>query len=618
MKSIVVVLGCALASMSLLGQSVSNRQFSATSELQRSLGNGSGNQGSFGNVPAKNHQRIGIVSDWSQRHVLFSPTNDPAVMTRIQQDPRWLQSWYLHHRQVWWGGSPHGRLKKSATPIQRDWNISLGTVTFGPIMDSGQVAPGGGQTFPAKYTWDVTQAPDCTRDYIAMGLPATPASGGQANIVGFNNLYSNTGGTGFCTVTGPSPLFAYASGTGEVPASLSMSLDGSKLAYVEDIFSGSSYFHVLKIGTTGSNGTPTAAAVPGVGNNASDVRVLLSPDSGLTNQSSTTAPFIDYQTDAAYITTYDETSGTGYLYRIHPVFGGGTPSISWSVVVNCASIDGGPPSLPSSPVYDGFTDQVFFTDTGSRVDHVRTPEGTPALVCGGVGTFANTAANPPVVDGTNLVVYGAFDNDGADEYVTQRDTSGTVVGSNGVELGLESSASTGPYDVDFDNDYYYNCNVRDGGSGGGTCTGNPLLYTAARDFTDGSTPTLYAVGFNIGPLAPDLKNSFTSSTPLATGAADSSPVTEYYNATTGTDYLFVGVTNNCAATTSGGTGGCIMSLNITNGPPTVTASTTALAAPGGPTGMVIDNDSTDPEASSIYYVTKGDGRLVKATQSLLH
>jgi hypothetical protein len=37
---------------------------------------------------------------------------------------------------------------------------------------------------------------------------------------------------------------------------------------------------------------------------------------------------------------------------------------------------------------------------------------------------------------------------------------------------------------------------------------------------------------------------------LTTGMADSSPVTDFYNATLATDYLFVGVTNNCVATTA--------------------------------------------------------------------
>jgi hypothetical protein len=105
---------------------------------------------------------------------------------------------------------------------------------------------------------------------------------------------------------------------------------------------------------------------------------------------------------------------------------------------------------------------------------------------------------------------------------------------------------------------------------------------------------------------------------LATGMADSSPVTEFYNATLQKDYIFVGVTNHCTATTGGGTAGCVMSLDITSGFPTVTASSTALAAAGGTTGIIVDNNSSVTEASSIYYATKTGVTLVKATQSGLN
>ena len=56
-----------------------------------------------------------------------------------------------------------------------------------------EAAPGGGQTAPAKFVFDVNAAPSCTNDFVAIGIPANPASGGQANIVGFNNLYSLQG-----------------------------------------------------------------------------------------------------------------------------------------------------------------------------------------------------------------------------------------------------------------------------------------------------------------------------------------------------------------------------------------------------------------------------------------
>ena len=81
------------------------------------------------------------------------------------------------------------------------------------------------------------------------------------------------------------------------------------------------------------------------------------------------------------------------------------------------------------------------------------------------------------------------------------------------------------------------------------------------------------------------------------------------------DYLFAGVTNDCIAVNLGGTGGCILSLDITNGFPTVNAASTAYAASGGTTGIVVDNDSSATEASSVYYATKSGGTLVKATQN---
>ena len=86
-------------------------------------------------------------------------------------------------------------------------------------------APGGGQTFPAKYVFDVTAAPSCANDFVVLGIPANPSSGGQANIVGVNNLYSGTAGA-LCS-TGPTVKFAYASGTGQVPASVVLSQTGN-------------------------------------------------------------------------------------------------------------------------------------------------------------------------------------------------------------------------------------------------------------------------------------------------------------------------------------------------------------------------------------------------------
>ena len=222
----------------------------------------------------------------------------------------------------------------------------------------------------------------------------------------------------------------------------------------------------------------------------------------------------------------------------------------------------------------------------------------PAVVYSAVLANGNTATYPVVIDSTNQRVYASFNTNGANAVIVQAPTS--LASSVSVPVGSPSPSFTGPYEPDFNNAFY-------------TGTGTPIMYVAGTG--TGSLPTLYSVGFNGSGV---LNNAATNSTPLVTGAADSSPITEFYNPLLLKDYLFVGVSNHCIATTGGGTGGCIMSLDITSGFPTVNASTTALPAGGGTSGIVVDNDSSLGQASSVYYATKTGQTLVKATQTGLN
>jgi hypothetical protein len=661
------------------------------------------------------HTRLGIVSDWTHRHVLYPDSKDDSVMARIRKDPRWVQNWYLRHREAWWPGHDRGRWRPD-TGSRRDWSVALsaspltssfdplfnyafdtdpdtgyGTlnttdngngqflatvgnlvVTSGPdigsyslvpggpgvtISPSGyfyydnllypsmdpaidldglvfsgsgleiniysngpdsytfyddngynstgssftlNVAPDGGQTSPAKFVFDVTAAPSCANDFVAIGVPANPASGGQANIIGYNNLYSYQGTpppglNPYCSTDGPTVMFAYASGTGQVPNAVVLSQSGQQIAYIEDVTTGSSYFHVLTIGTTGTNGTPTAAVLPGAagGNNAVDQTVLLSPDMGVTTQSSTTSVFVVYTpndaNDVAYATTYSwAAGGSGYLYKISNVFNGSAPQIVWSVPID---------AVPSTPVYDSVSNKVFFTDSNGSIDYVL-DVGAPSVVYGAVLASGTTSESPVVIDSTNQMVYASFNSNGTNALVVQAPTS--MASSVAVPVGAASTIYTEPYEPDFNNAWY-------------TGSGTPVMYVAGTG--TGTLPTLYSVGFNGSGV---MNSVATNSTPLTTGTADSATVTEFYNASTQTDYLFVGVTDNCIATTGGGGAGCVMSLDITSGFPTVNASSTALPAPGGTTGIIVDNDSSLSEASSIYYATKTGVNLVKATQSELN
>jgi hypothetical protein len=369
--------------------------------------------------------------------------------------------------------------------------------------------------------------------------------------------------------------------------------DGKQIAYVENLLTGSSYFHVLTIGTTGTNGTSaTAAVVPGSagGNNAVDTRVLLSPDGGTTNQGSTNSFFVNYASNVAYATTYSWAgSGSGYLYKISNVFNGSaTPTIVWSVLID---------AVPSSPVYDSVSNKVFFTDGSGRIDYVTDTGTSPSVVYGAVVANGATSENPVTIDSTNQMVYATFNSNGTDALVVQAPTS--MASTVSVPVGTGTTTYTGPYGVDFNNAWY-------------TGSGTPLMFVAGTG--TGTLPTLYSVGFDGSWLNP----SDTTNAALATGMADSSLVTEFYNTALQKDFLFVGVTNHCIATTGGGTAGCVMSLDITNGFPTINAGTTALAAQGGTSGIIVDNESSLSQASNIYFATKAGATLVKATQSGLN
>jgi hypothetical protein len=333
--------------------------------------------------------------------------------------------------------------------------------------------------------------------------------------------------------------------------------------------------------------------VPGSagGNNAVDQTVLLSPDGGTTNQSSTNTVWVVYTSgdanDVAYATTYSAGSSSGYLYKISNVFNGAAPSIVWSVPIN---------AVPSTPVYDSVSNKVFFTDSAGRIDYVVDTGASPSVVYGSVLANGTTSENPVVVDSTNQMVYASFNSNGPHSLVVQAPTS--MASAVSVPVGTGSTIYTGPYEPDFNNAWY-------------TGSGTPLLYIAGTG--TGTLPTLYSVGFNGSGVMNSSANATTAA--LTTGTADSSAVTEFYNATLQKDYLFIGVTNNCIATIGGGTAGCVMSLDITNGFPTVNASTISLPAAGGTSSIIVDNNSSLTEASSIYYATKTGATLVKATQS---
>jgi hypothetical protein len=301
--------------------------------------------GSTRQVFAAGPERVGLPWDWSHEHLLFSKTDDPAVLAIIQTDPRAFHQWLRRDRTAsQWaadgvpsserGPQPRSESRKKKRIRKRDWGVSLGSTSFTAVN-----APNAMPVYPAKYTFDINATPDCENDYVAFptgadGTKSTNAMtpNGQASIIGYNNLYSSQGGaTGLCGTAGPSVAWAYinagcpaTSTTDPILSSPVISLDGTKVAWVTS--TGKVQIVTYGVGfVSGVNESVLAPACIGSvasGGDGASLQTLTlgnaknNPTSGVT----LSAIFVDYNSDSAYVGDDD-----GYLHKISPFFtAGGT------------------------------------------------------------------------------------------------------------------------------------------------------------------------------------------------------------------------------------------------------------------------------------------------------
>src|SRR6202000_2677203 len=95
---------------------------------------------------------------------------------------------------------------------------------------------------------------DCTKDFVVFPTNLSGASGGQASIIAYNKLYSAPTGTTLCGSTAPGVYWSYntnfnAAGgktTGTIATSPIISLDGSKVAFIENDGGAGAVLHLLK------------------------------------------------------------------------------------------------------------------------------------------------------------------------------------------------------------------------------------------------------------------------------------------------------------------------------------------------------------------------------------
>ncbi len=507
---------------------------------------------------------MGVPQDWTQHHVVFTRDGLLRHPEALYREPRILykaaQRWQQNDSALL--PTTAAALESSTTTSSaQDWNVALGTGRIG-VND-----------YPAKYSFDVSAPPSCSGDYVVMGLSTVGGTGGQANLVAFNNLYAGTGG--YCGAA-PKVMFGYNTTTvsgGRISNSPVLSQDGTKIAFVESSPTLTmAIFHVLT--WTAGQGTIAASAAP----------PMTSLTYSATANNTTSAPWVDYFSDTAYVG-----ADNGTIHKITGVFRGTPIEVTtspWPIALG---------TRPTTPVLDSVSGYLMVGGANGKLYQINISSGAvKSLAVGKTGTRNPGILAPPIVDVTNGTTFVVSANDGTSGVLVQASTT-TLAQLAKARIGLASASGTtvSLYQPALSNDYYNNPST-------GVIR---LCGTGTADIT----PWQYSFGFS-GTLmntTPSFSQQLLTST-----AARCTDWTEFFNPNIngGTDFFFFGLTRDCTAT--GGAGGCVASVTGNVNPLKATIT-------GGPSGIVVDNFSTLGQASSIYFSGEGVNRAFKLTQGSL-
>ncbi len=505
-------------------------------------------------------RHVGLPEDWSEHSVVFSMAGLAQHPDLAGREPR------IRHRlaQLFQGGGSRllepltGQTNLPSRKTRTDWNEDL---------VRGHVAAG---MYPAKYTFDPGAPPSCSNDYAVFGLQIAGTTGGQANFIGFNNLYAGIGG--LCG-SSPSVMFAYNVTTvtnGKVVLSPIISEDGTKIAFVESA-PGTCIFHVLTPGA--GEGTITNSAAP----------TMTSLTISSTSTSTTSSPWIDYFNDIAYVGV-----DGGLLYKVTGVFNG-TPTLAgspWPITVSAGH-------QLTPPVLDSAQQLLMVGSADGDLYQIDAESGAvAAAVVGALGSTSHGISAPPIVDITDGTTFVVDADDGTSAVLVELETSTLSQLAKG-QIGEGGSGGTASSisQPAFNNDYYND-----------PSTGQILLCgTGASDLT----PWEYAFSFTGTTM--NTPAVFSQQIVNSTNATCTDWV-EFYNPNVngGTDFFFFGLTADCTGT---GTSGCVVASTVEGAPFTTTNVN------GGPSGIIVDNYSTAVQAASIYLSAEGSSTAYKFTQN---
>jgi hypothetical protein len=527
--------------------------------------------------PVERH--TGVPIDWSTRHIIATNQLSPRMADMAMQDPRVWIHWMQHTVLT----PPDGEIPEFPISLNKkkhirvDWAMPLGANGGMPIGES-----------PAKYSFN-TSGYSCANDFVVYTINATPGAS-QANILAFNNLYTGTASSScpFGPQTPPTSdykqptfMWSYEAGTSASYLSPTLSLDGTKVAFVEAATHPT--FDVLTW-VSGQGTDATHPVVPGTGGSAL-VRLdytnttVTGCTANPATANSNSSPYIDYGNDVAYIG-----ADNGELYRISGIFHG-TPTVQYCITVKANGV-------LTSPVYDQVSNQVFISDGYSVYSF--TPGASSFTASGSISVSSTSGTDPivlsPVVDTTNGFVYVFGGTDSTNKF--------SIVSQMNLALTSQSVAHIGPtntlfvLDGDFDNAYFTS----------GPKSGAGTLYACGTQANNAAKPSLYALSFqsptgvmNTTPAMSDNRNINGASNPNGT----CSPLLDFDDGTT--DRLFVG-TGSYNGTTGAN---LVTEWNVNTRIPsnTTTPNSTATNEWGGTSAFTIDNVSTAPQTTSIYFGT---------------
>ena len=606
-------------------------------------------------------QITGQPEDWTHHHLVFSNpgTEDEAIQkgtheewVRIVNDPRYVLH-QLKRRQPAQGPAREAvamRLSRLAeSDAERVIEKEGGAFNPSPIpprrpiltrgrslintgmkadwsqpMLTGSVQP---NAYPAKYSFAPIGAPSCTGDYVVYPTGSIGSST-SATIIAYNNLYKTT-----CTGTVPSVYWAYNTGAAAVTTSPVLSMDGTKVAFVQSTSTTASLV-VLKF----KSSTTATVSAPVTLTATTNITTCTAPCMKVGTISGTisetySSPFYDYSNDALYVG--DDAS---HLYKFTGVFNGTANPAPTRITVNTTATVN-----IFSPVYDSVSGCVF---VGGGLDYAYAiNSGQPGTVCISstfsvfgrselLGNGSNDGLfDAPLVDSTAKTIYAFITaSDGLagecgsganciDEFNTTTFTNG---GTGAVPVANASMGNGGQgYDLPagaFDNVYYTSSGV----------SGN--IYSMGNTSNSGSG-TLYRVPIVNNLLQPavtigvlnivknpwpspvtEFCNNGASACAVTTGGACGTGVT---CTTSGTDRIFFSVFDgnisgtNCFGFDQNAGFGCVFAFNVStplaaNTIPTP-AGTILINAPAGngcwaTGGIIVDNPGTATGASQVYFV----------------